>query len=179
MTENMKRRVLWMDNQGKDHLRQYRYWLETEGWRVDVSLTIQDALDRLVAAQEGDPHYSVLILDQDVPFSGSGVDGTVPEGPPRIWGGCLVARWLCGLGTPGALPAGFQDGWRKVSDGRTWHSNGHLPPILIVSAYHDERVQEAWVDVRRLMGARFEQVWKPLPLSRFQSAFLGVNGGSV
>jgi hypothetical protein len=134
--------LLWMDNDGPQRFRSYRRWLDKQGWEVRWASTIEEAMRALC-----DEPIHALVLDQLVPFSGTLPDGTAPDGPPKVWGGCLVAWLLRRRRLPPHFPTEHEDQaceWLKLAP---YPGNDEVP-ILLFSAYRDDHVEGALLEIK-------------------------------
>jgi CheY-like chemotaxis protein len=121
--------LLWVDDDGPDRFLYEEYMLTRRGWSVVWATSIRDALEKL-----GNGEFNALLLDQMLPLDPG------PLAPADVWGGCLLLYWLRGKDWPSAAPqAGEPDVFRSVAP---LESNRSIP-VIIVSAFHDDEVEEA------------------------------------
>lgn len=137
MSGEMTLRMLWLDNDGPGRFQFERRQIQRRGWDVIWSYTIRDAAERLVAEP-----VDAIILDQMVPYDGSPAAGWVPDGPPKVWGGCVLLWWLRGKGAPTGMP-GNREVSKKPYLKSPPHSKNSQTPVAIASGYYNHSVEDA------------------------------------
>lgn len=175
MTANkVPKRLLWMDNQGPDQIRSYRAWLLREGWEIVVTVTIDQTMQAIANAYSTGKQFSMFALDQGVPYEGSDAEGVkAGDGPPYLWGGCLITHWLRNADTPQMLPNTYRAAWGALVE-KYGPSKHPMAPIMIVTAFIDSDVQAAVDKLRERDAHPIRESRKPLRLERFKDVFFEV-----
>lgn len=145
-----RKRLLWVDDDGKGRFRYSRRILEREGWAVVWAEDINTAC-ALLASED----FGALILDQSLPF----VKEVTPTG---IEGGYLILHWL----RQGSLPEQFDlpQGTSPAQLKPPRRSNIHLP-VLFESAYFDENLES---QMQRVNGENHPVKIIPKPLDHHE-----------
>lgn len=155
-----ERRLLWVDDDGPERFEYERLILERKGWEISWARDVRTAARILSQVS-----FTALVIDQTLPFQ---LNGSDPDDERRsIWGGCMILRWLRQKHMPVGMdiPANDDELQRlKPLEGNK------LLQALIVSAFHDDAVEEA---TRNTSEIDQEIIIEPKPLDiRKLSAYL-------
>jgi CheY-like chemotaxis protein len=140
--------LLWIDDDGPERFLYEEYVLQGKGWRVVWATSVREALE--ILSKEG---FDAILLDQMLPLNPG------PLAPADVWSGCLLLYWLRGMLRPSAAPQVEEpDMFGDISP----LLSNRLNKVIIVSAFHDDEVEEAI----RTVEASISIVKKPIDLDK-------------
>jgi len=124
-----KRRVLWVDDDGKDRFQYELSVLEDSGFTTDWALDAEEALASL--SKEA---YDLVLLDQVFPI---GKDSSYKD----VWSGCRLLYWLRSEPPPAGAPQGALWAW-LLGKNKPKSKNREIP-VIIISGFQDDHVDAA------------------------------------
>jgi CheY-like chemotaxis protein len=148
-------RILWMDDDPKERFIYEKYILTNEdNWEIEWANTVFEGVNALSKTP-----FKAILLDQMLPPKELSEDA-------EIWGGYYLLCWLrlnknqlrSALETHRRLPKWLGDSPSPLESNRDI-------PVILLSAYHDERVLEE----TRLMNRKEEKIVylsKPIEIER-------------
>ncbi len=125
-----KRRLLWIDDDGRDRFLLTERILKDDGWEITWALTGVEALESLKAGSEP---FDALLVDQMFPLRFSEARD--------VWAGARVLHWLNGQAQPTEAPE--VDSWENATQDLAPNQASAAAFTLVVSAFYDEQVTAA------------------------------------
>lgn len=156
-----KGRLLWTDDDPPGRFEYEAFILEDEGWEIRWAPDVTAAAIAL-----SKDSFDAMILDQMLPYE------ALRKGDP-LWGGCLLLRWLRGKAPPPNVSLDPTGPLTRLTPG----ADNRDIPVVVVSAFHDPKVEAAMRDASEL-DRGLVMVPKPIDINALAS-LLRRAGGSA
>jgi len=124
-----KRRVLWVDDDGKGRFQYELSVLEEYGLATDWAVDAGEAVSSL--SKTG---YDLVLLDQVFPI---GQESSYKD----VWSGCRLLYWLRGKQPPAGAPQGAL--WASLLRRNQPAEVNRSVSVIIISGFQDDHVDEA------------------------------------
>lgn len=141
--------LLWVDDDGPSNFLFETYQLQASGWTITFA---EDAAAAVAHLQQY--AFQAVILDQMLPRDDSA------HGSIDVWTGYLLLWWLKRGQTPSQAPQASIEALHPLLQQPPLPQNRTIP-VIMITAFHDDDVHEAFDKVRRSEPA-VEKLIKPV-----------------